>query len=160
MENDRNEFRKALEENERQCKEQEAQFEWEMNELDIQLNKELEENEKKYNQIEEHSLVIHNQNQTIKSLQIEKATIEAKYYEKVKASDVKKKNLAQYHQKKKDTRTFKEKVEDIVGEGDKWVDHSSSESTSHKMGKPIGNPGGGRKRPEKIHSTKDLVPNI
>lgn len=88
-----------------------------------------------------------------------KAVIEAKYQKKLKAAQVKKENLAAYHERKKDTRTFQEQVEEIVGKGPKWLAHSSKSPSSHQMGKPKGSKGGGRSRPEKVHETHELYPN-
>jgi len=95
-----------------------------------------------------------------KKLKTEKYMIEAKYQKKLKAAEVKKKNLAKYHQKMKDTRSIKQQVEDIIGKGAKWLPHSCQEPRSHRSGKPKGAKGGGRKRPEKIHQTIDLFPQF
>ncbi|MHA1746746.1 MAG: hypothetical protein ACTSWW_12155, partial [Promethearchaeota archaeon] len=112
-------------------------------------NKELEEKEKN----------IHQQQKAFQKLKMEKNVVEAKYLKKLKAAEVKKKNLAKYHQKKKDIRSIKEQVEDIIGKGPKWLPHSCKEPTSHQIGKPKGAKGGGRKRPEKIHQINDLYPS-
>lgn len=90
----------------------------------------------------------------------EKNVIEAKYQKKVKAAEVKKRNLAKYRQKKKDTRSVKEQAEDIIGKGAKWLPHSCQEPRSHNIGKPVGSKGGGRKRPEKIHQINDIFPHF
>ena len=93
------------------------------------------------------------------NLQMEKDRLEAKYLKKLKAAEVKKKNLAKYHQNKRNTRkTLAEKVIEIVGAGDKWLPHSSSEPKSHKIGKPIGGIGAGRYRPNIIHKVVNLYP--
>ncbi|KKM19667.1 hypothetical protein LCGC14_1653290 [marine sediment metagenome] len=96
----------------------------------------------------------------IKQLKEEKASIEAKYLKKLKAAETKKKNLAKYRRKKKNIRKRKksiaEEAEEIVGKGASWLPHSREGSKSHKIGKPKGSPGGGRKRPEKIHEEKEL----
>ena len=103
---------------------------------------------------------INNQQADLSNLKKEKSILEAKYLKKLKAAEVKKKNLAKYHKKKKDIRTIKQQVEDIVGKGPKWLAHSCQEAASHHIGKPIGSKGGGRKRPEKIHQIKNLYPDI
>ncbi len=63
---------------------------------------------------------------------------------------------------KKDTRSLKQQVEDIVGKGPKWLPHPCSGPSAHKIGKPPGSPGAspgaGRPRPEKIHGSVDLFP--
>ena len=59
---------------------------------------------------------------------------------------------------KKDTRSVKQQAEDIVGKGSKWLPHSCQGPKSHKIGKPKGAKGGGRKRPEKVHQTQQLYP--
>jgi len=94
----------------------------------------------------------------LEKLSKENAKITAKYHKKLKAAEVKKKNLANYKKKKKDTRSLKKQVEEIVGKGPKWLPHSNSEPTSHTMGKPKGSKAGGRKRPELIHQSIDLFP--
>jgi len=108
---------------------------------------------------------IRNQSDQIKAqtadmekIQYEKAIIEAKYQKKLKAAEVKKQNLARYHERKKDTRTLKQQVEDIVGKGPKWLPHACNTPLSHIIGKPPGSSGGGRVRPELIHEYKDLIP--
>jgi len=111
-------------------------------------SKELHKTEKKVNL----------QQVAFKKLKTEKCVIEAKYQKKLKAAEVKKKNLAKYHQKKKDTRTIKQQAEDIVGKGCKWLPHSCHEPRSHRIGKPKGAKGGGRKCPTKIHQIIDLFP--
>ncbi|MCF2139344.1 MAG: hypothetical protein K9W44_04745 [Candidatus Lokiarchaeota archaeon] len=93
-------------------------------------------------------------------LNFEKSVIEAKYQKKLKAAEVKKKNLAKYRQKKKDTRSVKKQAEDIIGKGPKWLLHSCKELKSHEIGKPKGANGGGRKHPEKIHQVNDLFPQF
>ena len=65
-------------------------------------------------------------------LKNEKSVVEAKYLKKLKAAAVKKKNLAKYHQKKKDIRTIKQQVEDIVGKGPKWLPHSCQDIPSYR----------------------------
>ena len=94
----------------------------------------------------------------IEQLKKENDTLEAKYLKKLKATEVKKKNLVKYRRKMKALRkkTIAEEAEEIVGKGSLWLPHSRKEPKSHKMGKPKGSPGGGRKRPEKIHETKEL----
>jgi hypothetical protein len=94
----------------------------------------------------------------IEQLKEEKESIEAKYLKKVTVADVKKNNLARYRRKMKSLRkkTIAEEVEEIVGKGPSWLPHSREGPKSHKMGKPKGSPGGGRKRPEKIHEEKEL----
>ncbi len=91
-------------------------------------------------------------------LKIEKSVVEAKYLKKLRVAEEKKKNLGKYRQIKKDTRSIKQQAEDIVGKGPKWLPHSCQEPKSHKIGKPKGGKGGGRKRPEKIHQTIELYP--
>jgi cell division septum initiation protein DivIVA len=94
----------------------------------------------------------------VKRLKEEKASIEAKYLKKLKAAEDKKQNLAKYRRKMKELRkkTIAEEAEEIVGKGSKWLPHAREGSKSHEMGKPPGSPGGGRKRPEKIHEEKEL----
>ena len=94
----------------------------------------------------------------IQRLRAEKASIEAKYLKKLKASDVKKNNLATYRRKMRALRkkSIAEQAEEIVGKGPLWLPHAREGPKSHKMGKPFGSPGGGRKRPEKIHEVKEL----
>jgi hypothetical protein len=94
----------------------------------------------------------------VKQLKKEKDTLEAKYLKKLTAADVKKNNLARYRCKMKKLRnkTIAEEVEEIVGKGPSWLPHSREGPKSHEMGKPKGSPGGGRKRPEKIHEEKEL----
>jgi len=94
----------------------------------------------------------------IEQLKEEKESIEAKYLKKVTAADVKKNNLARYRRKMKSLRkkTIAEEAEEIVGKGPSWLPHSRDGPKSHVMGKPKGSPGGGRKRPEKIHEEKEL----
>ena len=53
-------------------------------------------------------------------------------------------------------KTIAEEAEEIVGKGPSWLPHSREGPKSHRMGKPKGSPGGGRKRPEKIHEEKEL----
>jgi hypothetical protein len=94
-------------------------------------------------------------------LHVEKDRLEAKYLKKLKAAEEKKKNLAKYHQNKRNTRknkTLAGKVAEIVGVGDKWLPHSSSEPKSNKIGKPIGGRGAGRSRPQIIHKVVDMYP--
>lgn len=93
-----------------------------------------------------------------KKLKTEKCVVEAKYQKKIKAAEVKKKNLAKYRQKMNDTRSIRQQAEDIIGKSSKWLPHSCQEPRSHRIGKPKGAKGGGRKRPEKIHQTIDLFP--
>jgi hypothetical protein len=93
-----------------------------------------------------------------KKLKTEKYVVEAKYQKKLKAAEVKKKNLAKYRKKKKDIRSVQQQIEDIIGKGSKWLPHSCQEPRSHRIGKPKGAKGGGRKRPTKIHQTIDLYP--
>jgi hypothetical protein len=94
----------------------------------------------------------------IEQLKKEKDILEAKYLKKLKSADVKKKNLARYRRKMKTLRkkTIAEEAEEIVGKGSSWLPHSREGPKSHRMGKPKGRPGGGRKRPEKIHEEKEL----
>ena len=94
----------------------------------------------------------------IKHLIKEKDTLEAKYLKKLKSADAKKDYLARYRRKMKSLRkkTIAEEVEEIVGKGPSWLPHSREGPKSHKMGKPKGSPGGGRKRPDKIHEEKEL----
>jgi len=77
---------------------------------------------------------------------------------KVTAAEVKKNNLARYRRKMKSLRkkTIAEEAEEIVGKGPTWLPHSREGPKSHIMGKPKGSPGGGRRRPEKIHEEKKL----
>jgi len=91
-------------------------------------------------------------------LKKEKESLEAKYLKKVTAADVKKNNLAKYRRKMKALRkrSIAEEAEEIVGKGPSWLPHSRESPSSHNMGKPKGSPGGGRKRPEKIHEEKEL----
>jgi len=95
----------------------------------------------------------------VEKIEHEKAVIEARYQKKLKAAEVKKRNLAQYHERKKDTRTLKQQVEDIVGKGPKWLPHACETPLSHIIGKPLGSSGAGRPRPELIHETQDLMPH-
>ena len=94
----------------------------------------------------------------LEQLKKEKDTLEAKYLKKLTAADIKKNNLARYRRKMKSLRkkTIAEEVEEIVGKGPSWLPHSREGPMSHKMGKPKGSSGGGRKRPEKIHEEKEL----
>lgn len=94
----------------------------------------------------------------IEQLKKEKDTLEAKFLKKLKSTDVKKKNLTRYRRKMKSLRkkTIAEEAEEIVGKGPSWLPHSRESPNSHKMGKPKGSPGSGRKRPEKIHEEKEL----
>jgi len=94
----------------------------------------------------------------IEQLKKEKDTLEAKYLKKLKSAGVKKNNLARYRRKMKSLRkkTIAEEAEEIVGKGPSWLPHSREGPKSHRMGKPKGSPGGGRKRPEKIHEAKEL----
>lgn len=98
----------------------------------------------------------------VERLEQEKASVEAKYLKKVKAAEVKKKNLAQYRHKNKGIRKCKksidEQIKEIVGKGPSWLPHSRQEPASPIMGKPKGSPGGGRERPKKIHEIKELSP--
>jgi hypothetical protein len=102
---------------------------------------------------------IKRQKTKVEKLKAEKVAIGAKYRKKLKAAEVKKKNLAKYHHDKKETRTQKEQIFDIIGRGQKWLPHSSSEPKSHTIGKPKGSAGGGRHRPEKIHRSINLFPS-
>ena len=80
----------------------------------------------------------------VSKLLIEKDKIEAKYVKKIKAAEEKKKNLAKYRKKKRNIRkSLAEKAAEIVGKGNKWLPHSSSNPKSHKIGKPKGSKGGG-----------------
>jgi len=94
----------------------------------------------------------------IKQLKEEKALVEAKYLKKLKAAEAKKNNLTRYRRRMKELRkkTIAEEAEEIVGKGPSWLPHSCEGPNSHKMGKPKGSLGGGRKRPEKIHEVKEL----
>ena len=94
----------------------------------------------------------------IVGLKKEKQDLEAKYLKRITAADVRKRNLARYRRKMKNLRkkTIAEEVEEIVGRGPSWLPHAREGPRSHVMGKPKGSPGGGRKRPEKIHEEKDL----
>ena len=94
----------------------------------------------------------------IEQLKKEKDTLEAKYLKKITAADVKKNNLSRYRRKMKSLRkkTIAKEAEEIVGKGSMWLPHSREGPKSHKMGKPKGSSGGGRKRPEKIHEEKEL----
>ena len=56
----------------------------------------------------EQSLLLKAQRAKIETFQQEKAGIETKYQKKMKAAEVKKQNLAQYHKGKKNTRTLKQ----------------------------------------------------
>jgi len=95
-----------------------------------------------------------------KQLLEEKISLEAKYLKKLKTADLKRKNLTEYRHKKKNLRkrrkSIAEEAAEIVGKGPSWLPHSREDPTSHKMGKPKGSPGGGRKRPEKIHEEREL----
>ena len=59
---------------------------------------------------------------------------------------------------KKVTQSVKEQTENFVGKGPKWLPHSCQAPKSHKIGKPKGTKGGGRKNPAKIHQTHYLYP--
>ena len=132
----------------------------------IQQNEELRQGlqqiqaqlQQKEAEVIEQSLLLKAQTSKIETLQQEKAVIEAKYQKKMKAAEVKKQNLAQYHKRKKETRTLRQQVEEIVGKGPKWLPHARQTSISHILGKPPGRPGGGRPRPDLIHESIDLVP--
>lgn len=88
----------------------------------------------------------------------EKDTLEAKYLKKLKSAEIKKNNLALYRHKMKalQKKTIAEEAEEIIGKWSSWLPHSREGPKSHQMGKPKGNPGGGRNRPEKIHEEKEL----
>ena len=94
----------------------------------------------------------------IEQLKKEKDSLEAKYLKKLTVVEARKKNLAKYRRKMKGLRnkTIAEEAEEIVGKGPSWLPHSRESPKSGKMGKPKGSPGGGRKRPEKIHDEKEL----
>ncbi|MHA1728568.1 MAG: hypothetical protein ACTSWY_07530 [Promethearchaeota archaeon] len=99
--------------------------------------------EKKNNALKAKDKKFRQQNKKLAALKTEKVKIEAKYLKKLKAAEVKKKNPAKYRKKKRDTRTLKQQVEDIIGKGPKWLPHSCSEPRSHRIGKPKGSKGGG-----------------
>ena len=116
--------------------------------------------EAKDSELETKEVHIQRQNRAYSKLKTEKSMVEAKLQKKLKAAIEKKKHLLKYRQMKKDNRSVKQQAEDIVGKGPKWLPHSCQEPRSHTIGKPKGAKGGGRKRPEKIHQTKELVPII
>ncbi len=124
----------------------------------IALQTKRKELKTKNNELHKKEKEISLQQIAFKKLKTEKCVVEAKYQKKLKAAEVKKKNLAKYRQKKKDIRSVQQQVEDIVGKGSKWLPHSCQEPRSHQIGKPKGAKGGGRKRPTKIHQVIDLYP--
>ena len=134
----------------------ESELEATHNELEATHN----ELEVTHNELEAKDKQIQQSDTAYIKLKTEKSVAEAKLHKKLKAAKEKKKNLAKYRQMKKDTRSVKQQAEDIVGKGPKWLPHSCQEPKSHKIGKPKGAKGGGRKRPEKIHQTQDLHPTI
>ena len=60
----------------------------------------------------------------------------------MKTAEMQKQNLAQYHKRKKETRTLRQQVEEIVGKGSKWLSHACKTSISHLLGKSPSIPGG------------------
>lgn len=128
-----------------------------LNQRELIKEKELEL-QTKNTELQTKENMLEKQTSKLEKVRTEKAVIEAKYQKKLKAAEVKKKNLAKYHEVKKDTRTLRQQIEDIVGKGPKWLPHSCKEESSHKIGKPIGGKGAGRFRPDKIHEVKDLYP--
>ena len=97
----------------------------------------------------------------IATLQSEKDHLEAKYLQKLKAAEEKKKNLAQYRQGKRDTRKHKpiaDQAAEIVSHGNEWLPHSCTGAKSHKMGKSPGSHGAGRPRPQVTHQEVELHP--
>ncbi|KKL72511.1 hypothetical protein LCGC14_2084190, partial [marine sediment metagenome] len=127
----------------------------ELQEKDSELQEKDSELQEKDSELQEKDYAFKNE---IEQLKKEKDTLETKYLKKLKSADVKKKNLARYRRKMKALRkkTIAEEAEEIVGKGSSWLPHSREGSKSHQMGKPKGSPGGGRKRPEKIHEEKEL----
>ena len=137
-------FRQKGKKLERVIKSQEAQ----LKAKDLEL-------QEKDSELQEKAYTLKNE---IEQLKKEKDTLEAKYLKKLESADVKKKNLARYRRKMKALRkkTIAEEAEEVVGKGSSWLPHSREGPRSHQMGKPKGSPGGGRKRPEKIHEEKEL----
>jgi Sec-independent protein translocase protein TatA len=125
---------------------------------EVELQEKNSELQEKDSELQEKDSELQEKDNTYKKLKKEKDTLEAKYLKKVTAADVKKNNLARYRRKMKSLRkkTIAEEVEEIVGKGPSWLPHSREGPKSHKMGKPKGSSGGGRKRPEKIHEEKEL----
>ena len=127
----------------------------------IQQNKIEQQNKTESFQqtLQQKEMTLQAQNKTIIQLQQEYDLLHAKYLTKLAASDTKKKNLAAYYAKQEEIRKSKsipEQLADIIGKGDKWLPHSSTEPKSNKIGKPKGSHGAGRPRPVKIHGTIDL----
>lgn len=100
-------------------------------------------------------------NEQLHVSETKRAQIEIKYIKKLKAAEKKKDNLAKYRNKKREIRkqkSIQQQVEDIVGQGEKWLPHSSAMAKSHKIGKPLGGRGAGRARPTIIHNEIELIP--
>ena len=158
-------FRQKEKKYERVIKSQEAQLKAkdlelqeknsELQEKDSKLQEKDSKLQEKDSELQEKDYAFKNE---IEQLKKEKDTLEAKYLKKLKSADVKKNNLARYRRKMKALRkkTIAEEAEEIVGKGSSWLPHSREGPKSPKMGKPKGSPGGGRKRPEKIHEEKEL----
>ncbi|TKJ19664.1 MAG: hypothetical protein CEE42_15455 [Promethearchaeota archaeon Loki_b31] len=151
-------FRQKKKKYKRVIKSQEAQLkakDSELQEKDSELQEKDSELQEKDSELQEKDYAFKNE---IEQLKKEKDILEAKYLKKFKSTDVKKKNLARYRRKMKTLRkkTIAEEAEEIVGKGSSWLPHSREGPKSHQMGKPKGSPGGGRKRPEKIHEEKEL----
>jgi len=125
---------------------------------EAQLKAKDSELQEKDSELQEKDSELQEKEKFYKTLKKEKDTLEAKYLKKLTAADVKKDNLARYRRKMKSLRkkTIAEEAEEIVGKCPSWLPHSREGPKSHKMEKPRGRPGGGRKRPEKIHEEKEL----
>ncbi len=76
---------------------------------------------------------IKRQKEKLEKLKAEKVALGAKYHKKLKAAEVKKKNLAQYHHDKKETRTQKEQILEIIGRGPKWLRATRSSKVEYRM---------------------------
>ena len=114
---------------------------------------------KKESELDEKETLL--QNQLVENIRVqqEKDALQAKYLAKLAAAEEKKKNLAAYHAKKQDLRqksSIAEQAVAIVGKGAKWLPHSCTEPKSHRLGKPRGSHGKGRRRPTKIHGKTEL----
>jgi len=116
----------------------------------------------KENQIREKDSALQEKDKALEESRVKHAKTQARLTELEHINDTKKRNLANYRRKKRTIRREKQSLEDylaeIVAKKDRWVNHSSKQPKSHKMGKPVGSRGGGRKRPTVIHQEIDLYP--
>ncbi len=77
--------------------------------------------------------MIKRQKEKVEKLKAEKVALGAKYRKKLKAAEVKKKNLAKYHHDKKEIRTQKEQILEIIGRGPKWLRATRSSKVEYRM---------------------------